>query len=60
MWIETTPLPGDFVKCEFANFTGMAAKIGILIGYHDGAFKIEFGDMIRFIPTQSTFFVYQK
>jgi hypothetical protein len=60
MWIEKTPEPGDTVKVPFAGFTQMRPIIGIVLVEHYGSWKIEFGDIVRFIDKQSTFFVYEK
>jgi len=60
MWIEKTPKPGDIVKVEFAKFTKMITIIGIVLIEHDGSWKIEFGDIIRYIDKLGNFLVYEK
>ena len=60
MWIEKTPEPGDVVKVVFAEFTQMRPIIGVVLIEHYGCWKIQFGDIIRYIEKLGTFFVLVK
>lgn len=58
-WIERRPKENETVRVDFADFTGLGTKIGICLGYNDRC-KILFGDCIRFLDSNSQFFVYEK
>lgn len=60
MWIERKPSEGETVKVEFADFTNLGTRIGILKRYFNGKAIIEFGDCKRYLDVYSTFFVWTK
>lgn len=60
MWIEKTPEENQTVRIQFAEFTNLGTMIGIYVGNRGGRAKVEFGDTIRFLDTQTTFEVYTK
>ncbi len=56
-WIEKTPEIGDTVKVEFTKFTNLGIKVGVIERVAHGDFVIDFGDMKRFLPKQSSYLV---
>lgn len=61
MWVEQEAKIGDTVKIEFAEFTNMGTKIGILIGISiDGWRIIDMGRYKIYLDRFTTFLVYYK
>ena len=60
MWVDKQPKEHDTVKVKFAEHTNLGTKIGIIKKFHDGKVKIEFGDCVRWLDMNTTFFVYKK
>jgi hypothetical protein len=60
MWVEQTPKQGDTVKVEFADWTKLGTKVGVVDRFFMGNAIVDFGDCKRYLPILSTFFVYVK
>lgn len=59
MWIEQQPKEGDTVKIEFADWTNLGIKIGVCKKFNGNKVGVFFGDCMRFLDANSTFFVYK-
>ena len=57
-WTERQPNENETVRIQFSEFTNLGTMIGIYCGLRGGRAKVEFGDKIRFLDTQTTFEVY--
>ncbi len=60
MWIERTPVIGDTVKIEFAEFTNKGTKIGVYERDSNGWMVIDFGRVRMYLDRLSSFLVYQR
>ena len=60
MWVERRPKEGETVKVEFAEWTKLGTKIGIMERYHCGRAIIDFGNHRIYLDSMSTFFVFEK
>jgi len=60
MWVERTPVEGDTVKVEFAEWTKLGTKVGVVKRFAHGDVVVDFGQCHRFLDKMSTFFVYVK
>lgn len=56
-WIEEKPIEGDTVKV-FLSIPNQTL-IGVVLKYHFDRILIDFGRVKRYLPTQSTFFIWK-
>ncbi len=59
MWIEQEPKQNDTVKIEFADWTKLGTKIGIVDRIFGPWVIVDFGDVKRWFDRQSSFFIYK-
>lgn len=58
MWIERRVIEGETVKVEFAEWTNLGTKIGVLLRYSDSKAIIDFGNVRRHL--EGCFLVYEN
>lgn len=58
MWEERNPNPGETVKVEYAEWTGVEPKIGIFLRRHDGCSVINIGRRLLYWEGSSILLVW--